>query len=182
VSRGIAPPDLADDVVRLEPLGVALKDEMAWLVEGDEEIRRFTLLPSKPTPDFVETWLRSYDDGWADGSRAGFAVRDAEGGDVIGFGGFVRLDLDEQQGEAGYVLREAGRGRGAATRLLLLVSRWGFEELGLERIELRIDTDNAASVRVAERSGYRLDGVLRNLHFKEGRRSDVGVWSRLSHD
>jgi RimJ/RimL family protein N-acetyltransferase len=47
---------------------------------------------------------------------------------------------------------------------------------------LRIDTANTASVRVAERSGYRLDGVLRNAHFKEGLRSDTGIWSRLRTD
>jgi hypothetical protein len=37
-----------------------------------------------------------------------------------------------------------------------------------------------SSARIAERAGYRLEGTLRNLYFKEGRRSDVGVWSRLA--
>ena len=63
-----------------------------------------------------------------------------------------------------------------------LLTRWGFDELGLERLELRIDPANTASKRVAERAGYRLDGVLRSTYFKEGRRADVGVWSRLASD
>jgi RimJ/RimL family protein N-acetyltransferase len=63
-----------------------------------------------------------------------------------------------------------------------LLTRWGFDELGLERIELRIDSANAASVRVAERAGYCLEGVLRSKHFKEGLRTDLGIWSRLRSD
>jgi RimJ/RimL family protein N-acetyltransferase len=47
---------------------------------------------------------------------------------------------------------------------------------------LEIDIANPASERVAERSGYRLEGVRRSAHFKEGRRADVGVWSRLRDD
>jgi RimJ/RimL family protein N-acetyltransferase len=62
------------------------------------------------------------------------------------------------------------------------LTRWGFDELGLIRLELRIDVENPASERVAERSGYRRDGVLRNVHFKAGLRCDLGIWSRLSQD
>jgi RimJ/RimL family protein N-acetyltransferase len=67
-------------------------------------------------------------------------------------------------------------------RAIELLTRWCFDELALERLELRIDVTNAASVRVAERAGYRLDGVLRNAYFKEGLRSDTGIWSRLRGD
>ena len=76
----------------------------------------------------------------------------------------------------------AARGRGASLRAVELLTRWGFDELGLERLELRIDVTNLASERVAERAGYSQDGVLRNVHFKEGLRSDTGIWSRLSTD
>jgi RimJ/RimL family protein N-acetyltransferase len=69
-----------------------------------------------------------------------------------------------------------------AVRALELLTGWGFHELGLERLELRIAVTNPASERVAERGGYRCEGVLRSVHFKEGRRIDVGVWSRLRED
>jgi RimJ/RimL family protein N-acetyltransferase len=63
-----------------------------------------------------------------------------------------------------------------------LITAWGFSALGLERLELRIDQANEASTRVAERAGYRLDGVLRNIAFKDGLRTDTAVWSRLRND
>jgi hypothetical protein len=41
------------------------------------------------------------------------------------------------------------------------VGHFGFDELGLHRLELLIDVENAASIRVAEKVGAVFDGVLR---------------------
>jgi RimJ/RimL family protein N-acetyltransferase len=75
------------------------------------------------------------------------------------------------------------RGRGIATRALRLLTRYGFEELGLERLELTVDPDNVASQRVAEKAGFTREGVLRShtLH-PDGRRRDAILYSRLPAD
>jgi RimJ/RimL family protein N-acetyltransferase len=109
-------------------------------------------------------------------------VRDAGDGVFLGFASMFRLDLPAREGEIGYAVWPSARGRGVARRALGLLTRWGFDELGLERLELRISVANAASERVAERAGYRREGVLRSVHFKEGRRIDLGVWSLLRSD
>jgi RimJ/RimL family protein N-acetyltransferase len=178
----VAPePELHDEAIRLEPLARALAPAMAWVTEPDRDTARFTYIPTSPDAGFLESWLGRYEEGWADGTRAGFAARDAAGA-AVGFAAFVKLDLDAGEGELGYVVAPAARGRGVASRAVGLLTRWGLGELGLHRVELRIDPANAASSRVAERNGYRLEGVLRSVAFKEGRRSDVGVWSRLASD
>ena len=172
---------LADDQIRLEPLAQGDVRELLALV-ADAEIVRFTRVPTSGVDAaWVSRWIGRYEEGWGDGSRAGFAIRGENGG-LIGFAALVELDLDHGEAEIGYVVAPAARGRGVARRAVDLLTRWGFDELGLERIELRIDPENAGSVKVAERAGYRLDGVLRNVHFKEGARADVGVWSRLRTD
>ena len=109
-------------------------------------------------------------------------MRDAATGEAVGFAGLVELDLEKQEGEIGYVVAPAARGRGIAGRAVELLTRWSFEALGLLRVELRIDPANEFSARIAQRQGYRLEGTLRNLYFKEGLRSDVAVWSRLTDD
>jgi RimJ/RimL family protein N-acetyltransferase len=184
VPRRLSRPDpaLADDAIRLEPLAEALVPELGWVLDGDPGTARFTRIPSQPDRAFLTGWLARYERAWDDGSAAGFAARDAATGEAVAFAGLVALDLDKQEGEIGYVVAPSARGRGVARRSVELLTRWGFEALGLQRIELRIDPANEASLRIAQRAGYRHEGTLRNLYFKEGLRSDTAVWSRLADD
>jgi RimJ/RimL family protein N-acetyltransferase len=174
-------PPLTDGRIRLEPLTRHdVADALAMC--DDDDTKRFTYLPSDADEAWVDRWLRNYEQGWEAGDRAGFSIRDAGTGEYLGFAALVRLDLAAKQGEIGYVVSPHARGRGAAAAAVALLTAWGFDELALQRLELRIDTANPASERVAERADYRLDGVLRSLAFKEGRRVDTGVWSRLASD
>jgi RimJ/RimL family protein N-acetyltransferase len=174
-------PPLADDVVRLEPLAQRDVDDALEMVQ-DADVYRFTYMPRNPDATFVSNWIARYEASWDDPDRIGFSIRDAADGRFLGFAAIVRLDLELKQGELGYMLSPAARGRGASIRAIELLTRWCFDELALERVELRIDVDNAASARVAERAGYRFEGVLRSLAFKDGLRTDTGVWSRLPRD
>lgn len=171
---------LADDTIRLVPLAPAHESDLGALVQ-DDAVRTYTRVPTDPPADFAADWLAMYDEGWRDGSRAGFAI-EAQDGEFLGLGLFVRIERDARQGEIGYVVGPAARGRGVATRTVRLLTDWGFGELGLERIELWIDVTNVGSERVAERAGYAREGVLRSCWFKEDQRRDFGVWSRIRAD
>jgi RimJ/RimL family protein N-acetyltransferase len=170
-------PPLADDAIRLVPLGPSHEAGIGALLE-DQDVLRNTRVPSEPPPGYAKTWLGRYEDGWREGSRAGFAI-EAQDGEFLGLGMFVQLEWNGRQGEIGYVVGPAARGRGVATRTLRLLTDWGFSELELERIELWIDMTNPGSERVAERAGYVREGVLRSYWFKEDIRRDFGIWSRL---
>jgi RimJ/RimL family protein N-acetyltransferase len=173
-------PELADDTIRLERLTQAHVPGLLPLTE-DPDVVRFTRIPAGADETFVRGWIKRYEDGWSDGSRAGFAI-EGHDGSSLGFAAIVDLDLEHREGEIGYMVAPAARGRGIAPRAVELLTRWGFDELGLVRLELRIDVQNAASERVAARTGYQRDGVLRDVHFKDGLRCDLAVWSRLRQD
>ena len=173
------PPDppLADESIRLLPLGPHHEAGIAALLEVDDVLRN-TRVPTRPPPGYAATWLGRFEEGWRDGTRVAFAL-EAHDGEFLGVGAFVRLDLAAQQGEIGYVVGPAARGRGVATRALRLLTGWGFTGLELERIELWIDVTNPGSETVARRVGYQREGVLRSYWFKEDIRCDFGIWSRL---
>jgi len=173
-------PPLADDAIRLDPLDERFIPDFERLVL-DPDVVRNTRVPSRPPNGFAVKWIGRYTRGWADGSCAGFAILD-ETNRFLGFAAIVVLDLSARQGEIGYVVAREARGRGVAGRALRLLTDWAIEGLGLERVELRIDVANDPSIRVAERAGYRREGVFRSLHFKEEIRGDVAVYSLLRGD
>jgi RimJ/RimL family protein N-acetyltransferase len=61
----------------------------------------------------------------------------------------------------GYWVRTTRRGQGLAARAARLAAQFAFEQVGLIRVEVVIAAGNAASLRVAEKSGARREGVLR---------------------
>ena len=178
----LQPPDppLADEAICLVRLTQHHEPEVGALAD-DEGVRAYTRVPTTLPPDYAAGWIARYEEGWEDGSRAGFAIESLDG-EFLGLALFVRLEHDARQGEIGYVVGPAARGRGVATRALRLLTEWGLSDFGLERIELWIDTTNSGSERVAERAGYRHEGVLRSYWFKEDMRRDFGIWSRLRGD
>jgi RimJ/RimL family protein N-acetyltransferase len=178
----VTPPEtpLVGTSICLDPITADAAGDLEWLAR-DEAVRRFTRVPSMPRDGFGAEWAARYVEGWQDGSRAGFQIR-ALDGTFLGIAMFVRVDDEALEGEIGYAVGIEARGRGVATEAVRLLTDWGFAELGLERIELRIDVANGASDRVAEHCGYTREGILRNQHVKESLRGDVGVWSRLRTD
>jgi RimJ/RimL family protein N-acetyltransferase len=94
--------------------------------------------------------------------------------------GSIGMEAADGTGHIGYWLAREARGRGTVTRALVLLCRYAFDELGLARLELVTDPDNAASQRVAEKAGFRREAVLRShmLH-PDGRRRDSVMFSLL---
>jgi RimJ/RimL family protein N-acetyltransferase len=180
--RRLNPPEppLVGTAICLDPITADAAGDLEWLAR-DEETRRFTRVPSVPRGGFGADWASRYVKGWEDGTRAGFQLR-ALDGTFLGLAMFVHIDHEGHEGEAGYVVAPEARGRGVASEALRLLTEWGFAGLGLERIELRIEVVNEASQRVAARCGYTREGVLRSLYFKQGRRQDTELWSRLATD
>lgn len=73
-------------------------------------------------------------------------------------------------------------GQGYGGEALIEILTYGFNELGLNRIEARINADNVASIRLHQKIGYRREGVLREAIYKNGRYKDVIVMSILKEE
>ncbi len=173
------PGPISDGVVELVPLA---EEHLAGLeaVGNDPLVQRFTRVPEPFGSAEAARWLGLYEQGWEDGSRAGFAILDLATGAFLGMIAFVVLRLESLEAEVGYIVAPEARGRGVANRALTLLTRWGFDSLGLQRLELRAELENPASLKVAERCGYVREGTLRGVHLKGVRRGDMALYARLA--
>ncbi|MFI2378946.1 GNAT family N-acetyltransferase [Streptomyces sp. NPDC018964] len=121
----------------------------------------------------------------ADGTGASFRITDARSGTVLGHIGVNEIHPVMRRGLVGYWVLPEARGRGVATRALLLASRWAFTGLGLHRLELDHAVGHEASCRVAGRCGFRHEGTMRGALFEAGRHDafrDAHLHARLATD
>lgn len=98
---------------------------------------------------------------------------------MIGTCGFTSIDSTNMCGEIGYVISHAYKNLGLATEALKRVLKFGFEVLGLNRIEGRFISENSASRRVMEKSGMIFEGIKRESLFVKGRFVSMGICSIL---
>ena len=83
-------------------------------------------------------------------------------GRLIGSSGLHRIDWDVPRFEIGYWCRTSEVGKGSITEAVHRIACFAFEELAANRVEIRTDEKNRRSWRVAERSGFTYEGLLRN--------------------
>lgn len=108
-----------------------------------------------------------------------FAVVD-EADRIVGGCGLTSINWHHRFCNLFYWIRSSATGRGAAPVAVRLAARYGFEELGLHRIEIVVDVDNARSLRVAEKAGATCEGIARNrLSWKDEPR-DAYMYSLVS--
>jgi len=107
-------------------------------------------------------WTRKQAAAWKKGDSYAFAITDAGDGRIIGGCGLNQIDKLNHCANLGYWVRTGETGRGVATAATLLLARWGFDVLKLNRIEIAVATGNQRSLRVAEKAGAKREGVLRN--------------------
>ncbi|MBR2353528.1 MAG: GNAT family N-acetyltransferase, partial [Clostridia bacterium] len=108
------------------------------------------------------------------------AVVEKESGRMIGTCGFTRFDFPHNGAEIGYVLHPDFHGKGYATEAAARVVRYGFETLGLHRIEAKFMQGNDASLHVMEKLGMRLEGYRRDGMLVKGTYRTIGICSILS--
>lgn len=91
-----------------------------------------------------------------------FHFFDKEKQRFVGSSGLHRIDWSIPKFEIGYWCRKQCQGKGYVSEAVRGLTVFAFEILKANRVEIRVDQRNVRSRRVAERLGYKLEGVLRN--------------------
>lgn len=144
---------------------------------SDPEVVRW--IPRIPTPyseQDAREFLEHADSGWEEGTSFSFAIAERMSGRTVGS---IGVTLNGAIGEVGYLVFAGYRRRGIGERALRLVSFWALEELELARLQLTAMIGNVASARLAEKVGFRREGVLRAWLDNRGTRADVIMHSLL---
>jgi RimJ/RimL family protein N-acetyltransferase len=145
---------------RLRLRGHQLDDFAAYAaLWADPIVTRYT--SGRPLAE-EEAWTRllRYVGHWALLGFGYWVVEDKATGGFIGEVGFAENKRNiagwvEETPEIGWILVSQSHGNGYATEAVRAVVTWGEERFGARQTGCIIHPDNAASIRVAEKCGYR---------------------------
>jgi [ribosomal protein S5]-alanine N-acetyltransferase len=128
----------------------------------------------------ARAWIDQWAGRWDAETAAGWAATD-DAGQVLGQIGLRDISLDEATASVSYWVTPAARGHAVAARSVGALTAWAFG-LGFHRLAISHSTANTASCRVAERSGFELEGTLRQAIKHADGWHDWHVHGRLHTD
>ena len=127
--------------------------------------------------------LARYRDDFNQGTGAAFFIFEIVSGRLMGgiTIGNVRYGV-AQSGQIGYWIGERYAGLGYMPEALRLVARYAFDTLRLHRMEAACIPDNARSIRVLEKAGFRREGLLRSYLRINGIWHDHYLYALIADD
>lgn len=112
--------------------------------------------------------------------REGFGI--FHNGKLIGSIGFNRFDWNAKVTELGYWIAKDFSGRGIITKSCKVLINYAFDELNLNRVEIRCAAENVRSRAIPEKLGFKLEGILRQALWRQTRLYDDTIYGLLKEE
>ena len=143
------------------------------------EVTKYLLWREHTDIEYTRDYLNYISGRYALGSFFDWALIDRESRRMIGTCGFTRIDTANNSAEIGYVLNPDFHRRGFGSEAVRRVLKFGFEELGLQRIEARFMQGNEASLALMKSVGMTFEGYMRDIMLVKGKYRTIGISSIL---
>ena len=101
----------------------------------------------------------------------------------IGLIGFKATDNENRKTEIGYWLSDEHQGQGIMTRAVDCLCKYAFQELGLNRVQIKCAVGNTPSRNIPRRLGFQFEGIERAGELvADGSFADIEVYSCLKDE
>ncbi|MEV6541683.1 GNAT family protein [Streptomyces sp. NPDC051665] len=174
-----AKPVLTGEKTVLRPFTASDADPM-WQLIQDPEVVRFTFEPS--TELTLERLRSVYDARATQPDRLDLAVTDPATGELLGEVVLFEWDPAARSCTFRTLIGPRGRGRGIGTEATRLIVGYGFEQLGLHRVQLEVYGNNHRARRVYEKVGFVVEGVRREAQLRDEEWVDEVVMGVLDRE
>jgi ribosomal-protein-serine acetyltransferase len=101
---------------------------------------------------------------------------------AVGRIGLHHLNLQNKVGAIGYWLSKEAQGKGIILKSCKALINYGFQNLGLHRIEIKAAVNNLKSQAIPEKLNFVKEGVLRQAEFVNNQFLDLFLYSMISDE
>lgn len=144
-----------------------LKEWLGWLKDGHS---------LEDTRNFIKRNLTQL------AENSGCAVCIWYKGEISGQVGYSYIDWNNRKSEIGYWLGASFQGRGLVTQSCRALINHAFDELKLNRVEIRCGVENRRSRKIPEKLGFREEGVVRQAGWLYDHYVDIVIYGMLASE
>ena len=145
-----------------------------------ESVRRNFIFRETFTAEMHTRWMQTR---VAAGEVLQYIIVERESGRSVGSVYFRDMDRKNRSAEYGiFIGEESARGRGIGSETAHVFTDYGFQELGLHRISLRLLADNVQAEKSYSNAGFEREGLFRDMVFLDGEYRDVLFMAKLNRE
>ena len=172
------PPVLTTERLHFRAMRESDAEDMFEYAKKEETVR-YLLWPTHENAAYTRTYLSFVQEQYKKGVFYDWAVIVRETNKMIGTGGFTKIEEKHKCAQIGYVLNPAFWNLGYGTEIAKELLSFGFNALGLHRIEAQYMPGNDRSRRVMDKCGMTYEGTARQSMFVKGEYKDVATCAIL---
>ena len=148
---------------------------------SDPEIIKFYGVSYKTIEDTKEQ-MKFFADLEKNETGIWWAVCSLDNATFYGAGGLNSLSKEHKKAEIGFWLLKNYWGQGIMTETMPIICNYGFEQLGLYRIEGIVETDNLNCKNAIKKLDFKHEGTMKDFEIKNGRFISLDMYARLKNE
>ena len=158
------------ETIRLRAL--TLEDARhTWKWRNQDEVRND--FSGHPFPVSYEEELDWYEKNCkVNFPNTSFGVETLAGNQLVGMTFLKNINLIHRHAEFAILIDAAQKRKGYGKEACYKTVQFAFENLGLNRVYLKVRKENIAAIRIYENCGFKIEGTLREDVYKQGKFSD----------
>jgi ribosomal-protein-alanine N-acetyltransferase len=122
------------------------------------------------------TWFADLE---KDGTGIWFAVCSLDNKTFYGAGGLNSLSKEHKKAEIGFWLLPDFWGQGIMKEAMPLICDYGFDKLGLHRIEGFVEAENTNCKKAMAKLDFRHEGTMKDCEIKNGKFISLDIYAKL---
>lgn len=171
--------------LRLRPFRLSDAPIVQKLAGARDVAKTVTNIPHPYEDGMAEQWVESTHDALARGRSIHLAIAlksDSDGDELLLGAVGMEFNLQSRSAEIGYWIGVPYWNKGYTTEAARALVAYGFDMLGLNRIQARHMTNNPASGRVMQKLGMSFEGIHRQAALRFGAFEDLAMYAILRSD
>lgn len=168
-----------DEQVSIELINETHADQIFDMVNNNREHLREWLpfVDRMQTVTFAQNFINGTMERNEGGTEYAFVIKNNQ--TVVGRIGVYKIDVQNKIGEIGYWIVEGFQGKGIVTKACKAILEFCFNELNLNRVEIRCGTGNVKSKAIPERFNFKQEGIIRQGELLYDKFIDLHLYSLL---